>query len=352
MTREFASSSHPVLAVDAMGGDGGPTVTLAGMALALQAYPQCTCLLFGDEQVLRPVLKKFPILQQAVRGIVHTDDVITNDDKPSVALRQGRSSSMRLAINAVAEGQADAIISAGNTGALMAMAKFVLKTYPEIDRPAIVSLMPTLKHDTVLLDLGANTECSADNLVQFGIMGAMYCMAVRKVTRPTVRILNIGAETLKGHDLVKQAALSLSQIEFPGVYEGFIEGDDIGKGMADVVVTDGFTGNVALKVAEGTSRLYSAWLREQFTSTWRAKLGYLVARPALQALRARVDPRHYNGALLIGLRGVCIKSHGGTDAIGFANAVEVGLQLVTSNFQKSLHQEFERYAGRMVGAIA
>ena len=342
---------HPVLAIDAMGGDGAPRMTLAGAALVRARQPDISCMIYGDERVLKPLIASFPALQSSATRLIHTQDVVTNEDKPSVALRQGRQSSMRLAINAVADGQADAVVSAGNTGALMAMAKFVLKTYPEIDRPAIVSVMPTRTRNTVLLDLGANTECNADNLVQFGIMGAMYCTAVLGVAHPSVRILNVGAEILKGHDVVKQAAAMLKELEFPGHYDGFIEGDDIGQGLADVVVSDGFTGNVALKVAEGTSRLYTAWLREQFSSSWRAKLGYLLARPALNRLRERVDPRQYNGAVLIGLRGVCIKSHGGTDAVGFARALEVGLDLVYSGFQEALHQEFERYAGRTAGDL-
>ena len=228
---------------------------------------------------------------------------------------------MRLAIDAVKDGQASAAISAGNTGALMALAKFALKTLPGIERPAIATLMPTRRSEAVVLDLGANTECDAANLVQFAVMGEVFARAVLGFAKPTVGLLNIGTEEVKGHDTLREAAALLRASELPIEFRGFVEGSDLTSGKVDVVVTDGFTGNVALKVAEGTVALYSQCLREAFKSSLMAKLGYYLARPALQLARQRLDPRRYNGAMFLGLNGIVVKSHGGTDALGFANAI-------------------------------
>jgi glycerol-3-phosphate acyltransferase PlsX len=262
------------------------------------------------------------------------------EDKPSQALRSGRGSSMRLSIDAVHNGEAAAVVSAGNTGALMAMAKFVLKTMPGIDRPAIASFFPTLRSESVMLDLGANVQCDADNLVQFAVMGNVFARTVLGVREPTMGLLNVGSEELKGHDAVKVAHGILRQATLPGKFVGFVEGDDITRGTVDVIVTDGFTGNVALKSIEGAVKLYSHFLRQTFKSSWIAGIGYLLARPAMNALRARVDPRRYNGAIFMGLNGVCVKSHGGTDAFGFANAIGVAVDMVTNGATEKMRQDF------------
>jgi glycerol-3-phosphate acyltransferase PlsX len=249
---------------------------------------------------------------------------------------------MCLAIEAVKAGRASAAVSAGNTGALMALAKFVLKTLPGIERPAIASLMPTRRSEAVFLDLGANSECDADNLVQFAVMGEVFARAVLGVTKPTVGLLNIGTEEVKGHDTIREAAAALRASHLPIEFRGFVEGTDLTSGKVDVVVTDGFTGNVALKVLEGTVGLYTQFLREAFKSSLVAQLGYVLARPALQLLRQRLDPRRYNGAMFLGLNGVVVKSHGGTDALGFANAIGVAVDLVQQGTNQRITAELNR----------
>ncbi len=333
------SSSKPlVLALDAMGGDNAPSIVIEGAALARMRYPDVKFLFFGDEMKLAPLIAAHPILQDCSE-LRHAPDVISSDMKPSLALRQGRNSSMRLAINAVANGEADSIVSAGNTGALMAMAKFVLKTLPGIERPAIATLIPTRMGETVMLDLGANIECDAENLVQFALMGAIFCNTVLGRADPTIGLLNIGTEELKGHDEVRIAASILRDRPFPGRLHGFVEGNDITAGTVDVVVTDGFSGNIALKSIEGAARLVSHFLKETFVSSIFAKIGYLFARGALKRLGKRVDPRRYNGAMFLGLQGVCVKSHGGTDAEGFANAIGVAYGLVSYGFNERIAAE-------------
>ncbi len=315
------------IALDAMGGDRAPEVVIEGARLAQERHPELRYLIFGDEARMRPLLKAEP--RVAARAeLRHTPDRVEADAKPAQALRQGRNSSMRLAIDAVKDGEAQATLSAGNTGALMAIAKFVLKTLPGIDRPAIASVMPTQRGRTVILDLGANAECDAGNLVEFAVMGEVFARAVLGITEPTVGLLNIGTEELKGDSTVRSAAAMLRASDLPIGFYGFVEGNDIPAGTVDVVVTDGFTGNVTLKVIEGTAALYSHFLRQAFTSSVVARLGYLLAKPSLQRLRERVDPRRYNGAMFLGLNGVVVKSHGGTDAVGFASAIGVAVDLV------------------------
>lgn len=334
-------SERLTIALDAMGGDKAPDMVIAGADLARERYPQVDFLFFGDEAQVAPLLERRPALK-AVAAVHHTAEAIGNDAKPSVALRSGRGSSMRLAIDAVAGGRAACVVSAGNTGALMAMAKFVLKTLPGIDRPAIASFFPTLRGETVMLDLGANVECSPDNLVQFAIMGAVFARTVLGLREPTVGLLNIGAEEVKGHESLKTAAARLREGPLPGKFHGFIEGDDIPAGTVDVVVTDGFTGNIALKTAEGTAKLYSEFLRRTFGASLMARLGYLLARSAFKKLKQRTDPRRYNGAMFLGLRGICVKSHGGTDAIGFANAIGVAVDMAMHGFSEKIKEEMTR----------
>ena len=339
-----------VIALDAMGGDRAPAVVVAGADLARRHHPDVRFLVFGDEGRIEPLLRRRKALAEICR-ITHTSDVITNDAKPSVALRAGRQSSMRMAVDAVGAGAAQCAISAGNTGALMAIAKFVLKTLPGIDRPAIASFFPTLCGESVMLDLGANLECRPEHLVQFAIMGSLFGKAVLGLPTPSVGILNVGAETLKGSDTLKEAAAWLREMELPGRFHGFVEGDDIPAGTVDVVVTDGFTGNVALKTAEGTARLYGEWLKRTFRSSVFARLGYLLARGAFRKLRTRTDPRHYNGAMFLGLRGICVKSHGGTDAKGFSNAIGVAVDLVRHGFNDRVKNELQRF-GRSIGPVS
>jgi glycerol-3-phosphate acyltransferase PlsX len=329
------------IALDAMGGDHAPQVVIAGADMARERFRDLRFLLYGDERQLRALLRARG--QLAARAqIEHTPERVDPDARPSQVLRQGRGTSMCLAIEAVKAGRASAAVSAGNTGALMALAKFVLKTLPGIDRPAIASLMPTRRSEAVFLDLGANSECDAENLVQFAVMGEVFARAVLGVTKPTVGLLNIGTEEVKGHDTIREAAAALRASLLPIEFRGFVEGTDLTSGKVDVVVTDGFTGNVALKVLEGTVGLYTQFLREAFKSSFMAQIGYVLAKPALQLLRQRLDPRRYNGAMFLGLNGVVVKSHGGTDALGFANAIGVAADLVQQGTNQRITAELNR----------
>jgi glycerol-3-phosphate acyltransferase PlsX len=314
------------IALDAMGGDRAPDMVIKGASIALQRFPQAEFLLFGAESKIEPVLRKLSRLAARSR-IRHTDEIITGDAKPSQALRTGRRSSMRLAIDAVAAGEANCVVSAGNTGALMAMAKFALRMLPGIDRPAMASFFPTRRGESVMLDLGANVECDAENLTQFALMGEVFARTVLGLQHPVVGLLNIGSEELKGNEAVRGAALRLRAPGSPIRFHGFVEGTDIAAGTVDVVVTDGFTGNVAVKTAEGTARLFTEFMRGAFQHSLTARIGYLFAHSALRKLRQRLDPRRYNGAVFLGLDGICVKSHGGSDALGFANAIGVAVDM-------------------------
>jgi glycerol-3-phosphate acyltransferase PlsX len=339
------------IALDAMGGDHAPQMVIKGARIASKRFPQARFLLFGDEHRLSPLLAKASKL--AARCTVrHTSDVVPNDMKPSVALRQGRQSSMRLAIDAVRDGEAAGVVSAGNTGALMAMAKFSLKMLGGIDRPAIASFFPTMRGESVMLDLGANVECDANNLVQFAVMGDVFARTVLGCMQPSIGLLNVGSEDMKGHDELRAAAAMLRSTALPIQFHGFVEGDDIPAGTVDVVVTDGFTGNVALKTAEGTAKLYTEFLRGAFRSSLVARFGYLFARHALQKVRNRTDPRRYNGAILLGLNGIVVKSHGGTDAPGFANAIGVAIDMAANGFNEKIRGELERFAAATHGPQA
>jgi phosphate acyltransferase len=329
------------LALDAMGGDQAPAMVLQGADLALRRAPDLRFSIFGAEAAIVPLLARLPDLAAAAT-VHHTPEVISGDAKPSLALRTGRRSSMRLAIDAVAEGRADGVVSAGNTGALMAMAKFVLKTLPGIDRPAIASFFPTRRGESVMLDLGANVECDADNLVQFALMGDAFARTVLGLVEPTVGLLNVGSEDLKGNDVVRRASARLRGAMTPIRFHGFVEGDDIPAGTVDVVVTDGFTGNIAVKTAEGTATLFREFLEEAFRHSLPARVGYLFARRALRRLRIRIDPRQYNGAVFLGLNGIAVKSHGSTDALGFANAIGVAADMLTHGFLDKIRSDLAR----------
>lgn len=310
-----------------MGGDDAPRIVLAGANIARGRYPEIRFLLHGDTALMEPILARHSGLDDFVE-LIHTDEAVQPEDKPSQIVRSGRKTSMWRSIQSVKDGEADGIVSAGNTGALLAMAMLQLKRLDGVDRPGIASFFPTMRGETVMLDLGANLNCDARNLVQFAVMGEVFARTVLGVGDPTVGLLNVGSEDIKGNDALREAARLLREHHFSGEFVGFVEGDDIPAGAVDVVVTDGFTGNVALKTAEGTARLMSAFLREAFRNSLSAKIGYLFARRALDKLRGRTDPRRYNGAMFLGLNGVCVKSHGGTDATGFATAIGLAVDMV------------------------
>ena len=329
-------SMKPRIAIDAMGGDEGVPVMIAGAALARHRHDSFKFLLVGDEEQIKSALDKHPNLR-AASEILHSDIVVTADDKVSAALRKAKTSSMGMAINAVKTGDASAAVSGGNTGALMAPAKLALRTMPGIDRPALSALLPTLEDtDVVMLDLGANTECEAKNLVQFAVMGAAYSRIIFCFDRPRVRLLNIGTEEMKGTDQLRDATgLHMD-------FQGFVEADKINRGECDVVVCDGFTGNIALKSIEGTARFVTDLLRRAFTSSIRSKFGFLVSRPATELLRHHLDPNNHNGAVFMGLNGVVVKSHGSANVKGVANAVEVAARLVEEDITARITQDLAR----------
>ena len=331
-----------IIALDAMGGEHAPDIVIKGANVARVRHPDMRFLLFGDEERLRPLIDKFPKLADTIE-VRHCKTAISDNEKPAAALRQGHESSMRQAINAVRDGDANGVVSAGNTGALMAMAKVVLKTLEGIHRPAMASLFPTMRGQTVMLDLGANVDCTVENLVQFAVMGEVFARTVLGIVKPTVGLLNIGSEEFKGNETVRGAAKLLQELDLPITFHGFIEGDDITAGTVDVVATDGFTGNVALKTVEGTARLYSCFLREAFKETWMSRMGYMLARRALANLRNRLDPRRYNGAMFLGLNGVVVKSHGATDMLGFANAIGFAHDMVLQGFNDKVIAELNRW---------
>ena len=349
----MAQDSTPFsLAIDAMGGDEAPDVVLDGLELAAERHPNARFLLVGDEALVAGGLARRKRAAKAC-SLRHAPERISGDMQPTAALRI-RGSSMRVAIDAVAGGEASGIVSAGNTGALMALSKIVIKTMPEIDRPALAAIGPSARGDVVLLDLGANVQCDARNLVEFAVMGDAFARAVLGLTNPSIGLLNVGSEELKGDDRVRNAAEVLRDSHIGAQFRGFVEGHDITAGTTDVIVTDGFTGNVALKTGEGALKLMGGLLRQVFTSSVPARLGYLLARPALDRLREWMDPRRYNGAILIGLNGVVVKSHGGTDALGFAHAVDVAMDMVTHGFNERIREGLSRLssAGPRIAATS
>src|SRR5579862_284991 len=317
------------IALDAMGGDHGPSVVVAGADLALARHPESEFRFFGNSALIAPLMDARPALKAASQ-IVHTEIAVRMEDKPSQALRYGRwKSSMWLAIDAVKKGDADMVVSCGNTGALMAMSKFNLKMLPGIERPAIAALWPTLRGESIVLDVGASIGADAEHLIDLAVMGAATARILFGLERPSVGLLNIGVEEAKGLEQVRDAGRMLRDEKLPGLeYFGFVEGDDIGKGTVDVVVTEGFAGNIALKTAEGTARQIAEYLRGAMSRTLSAKIGYLFARSAFRQLRQKMDPRRANGGVFLGLNGIVIKSHGGTDAEGFAAAIELGQGVV------------------------
>jgi glycerol-3-phosphate acyltransferase PlsX len=331
------------IALDAMGGDHGASVILPGADISLVRHPNIEYLLFGDSAVLPPILQRLPRLKGSAK-IVHTDVSIRMDDKPSQALRYGRwKSSMWLAIDAVKKGEADVAVSAGNTGALMAMARFNLKMLEGIDRPAIAALWPTLKGESIVLDVGASIGADENHLVNLAAMGSAMARVLFDIERPTVGLLNIGVEEIKGLEQVREAGRMLREMHLPHFdYHGFVEGDDIGKGVVDVVVTEGFAGNIALKTAEGTAHQLAQYLRAAMSRTLASRLGYLFARQAFRTLRDKMDPRKANGGVFLGLNGVVIKSHGGADAEGTASAIDIGYDMVRYDLLAKISQSITR----------
>ncbi len=329
------------IALDAMGGDHAPDSVVGGAALASRRLTSVRFVLFGDRSRISPLLERHSKLLP-VSEIIHTTEAVSNDEKPSQALRKGAQSSMRLAIDSVKNDEAQGVVSAGNTGALMAMSKVVLKTQSDIDRPAMISYFPTMRGESALLDLGANLECDSRNLVEFAIMGSGFARSILGIERPTVGLLNVGIEDVKGNEVIRKAGQILRESDFGFEFHGFVEGNDIGQGKVDVFVTDGFTGNAVLKTTEGTAVLITSFLKSSFKRSWMSRLGYLLAKPALDDLKDKLDPRQYNGALFLGLNGVVVKSHGSTDAEGFASAISVAVDMIKGDFNERIHTDLER----------
>ena len=321
------------IAIDAMGGDLGPTAVVNGVFLASKKNSKIKFIFFGDKKKITPLLKKKSIFNNS--EIFHTEQVIKNDTKPIEALRKFKKSSMFKAIEYVKSGAAHAVVSSGNTGALMVISTVLMKTIKGINRPAIASIFPTKKSETLMLDLGANIECDVKNILDFAIMGNIFSKTVLGIKKPKIGLLNVGSEILKGNETIQVAAKKLQKKKNINFY-GFVEGNDVPMGVVDVVVTDGFTGNIALKIAEGTSELYTNFLRSTFKDNLYSKFAFIISLPILKSLWHKVDPGKYNGAMFLGLNGIVVKSHGRSDADGFANAISVAYDLSINNFNKKI----------------
>ncbi len=322
------------ISLDAMGGDNAPNVIVAGASEAKTRYPNIVFTFFGNENEISPLIYKFTNLSNS--KVLHTEYFVKPNDKPSNIIRKGINTSMAMAIKHVKEGKSHAVVSAGNTGALMAFSKLFLKTMSGISRPAIAACFPTKKGEVCMLDLGANLECDKNNLVQFALMGQAFAKIVIGLEKPRVSLLNVGEEEIKGLDHIKEASNMLLRLKRIINYSGYIEGDQITDGTVDVIVADGFTGNIALKTAEGTANFLTNSLKKSFRSSLTSKIGYYLAKKSLESFRAHMDPRKYNGAVFLGLNGIAVKSHGGTDSYGFANAIGVAYDMVKYNFLNEL----------------
>lgn len=335
------------IAVDAMGGDEGVAVMLAGAARARRRFEGMEFLLVGDESRIRDGLKAHPNLA-AASEIVHAAEVVASDAKPSQAIRRAKTTSMGIAIDLVKQGRAGAAVSSGNTGALMAMAKLSLRTMAGIDRPALAALMPSLgANDTVMLDLGANTEVDERNLVQFAVMGAAYARTALDLARPRVALLNIGTEEMKGTDSIRDAAAQLRAAKhLPLEFTGFIEGNRLSRGDVDVIVCDGFSGNIALKTAEGTARFVADLLRRAFSSSLRSKVGFLISKPATELLRHHLDPNNHNGAVFLGLNGIVVKSHGGANEVGVDTAIGFAAKMVRDELTRRIAEDLGNFEAK------
>ena len=332
-------SDNLVISIDAMGGDNSPRVVIEGLAIAAKKNPDAKFLLFGDETKVNDLLKSWPALQK-VCEVRHSPEVVSNEDKPSAVIRN-RNTSMFMAINAVKQGEAQAVVSAGNTGALMAISKLTLKTIQKIHRPAIVTIMPHRTGRSVMLDLGANTECDSLNLAEFALMGNILAKHALNIARPKVALLNIGAEEMKGKEEIHEAAKLVKRAKLDIDFIGYIEPHEIPEGKADVIVTDGFTGNIALKSIEGTAKLVVRLIKDGIKKSFIAKLGLPFMLGVGMNIKKTMDPRLYNGAMLVGLNGLTVKSHGGTDALGYSVAVGNAVSLVRQNFVPTIKDELE-----------
>ena len=328
------------ISLDAMGGDNAPDIVINGAAQSKLRYPNLRFSFFGDENKLYPLVESLNL--STFSKIIHTNEIIDANDKPSIALRQGKNSSMSMSIQLVKSGKADAVVSAGNTGALMAMSKLILRPIEGIIRPAIAAYFPTISGESCMLDLGANIECDYKNLVQFAFMGQAFARIVMGIENPTISLLNVGEEEQKGLDYIKEASKTLYSLSDQINYKGFIEGDKIAKGLSDVIVADGFSGNISLKTAEGTAQLVTSYLKEALTSSLSSKIGYFFAKKSINNFKLQMDPRKYNGAVFLGLNGVAVKSHGGTNAFGFANAIGVAVDMVQYNFISDLKNKISK----------
>ncbi|HEY2007752.1 MAG TPA: phosphate acyltransferase PlsX [Rhizomicrobium sp.] len=329
------------VSIDAMGGDAGPGVVVSALLKTTQRHSDVRFVLHGDEAQLTPLLARHATLKSRC-AIEHAPDRVSMEDKPSHVLRRGKDTSMWHTIQCVKDGKADVAVSAGNTGALMAVSMFGLGIIEGISRPAIATIWPTLKGQTVVLDVGANVSATEEQLVDFAVMGEAFAHVLLGLARPTVGILNVGSEEQKGNDGVKGAAQILRNSNLPMAFHGFVEGDDIAKGTVDVVVTDGFTGNIALKTAEGTARLVGSYLRQSLKRSFFSRLGALVASGALNALRRKLDPRAQNGGIFLGLNGVVVKSHGSADAVGFASAIDTAIDMARADINARITADRSR----------
>src|SRR5258705_1289442 len=334
----------PRIAIDAMGGDSGPAAMIAGAARAAKHGPALEFIVSGDERLVAVEVDRHGVLRSAVT-VVHSPELIEPTEKPSQAIRRARTTSMGMAINAVKEAHADAAVSAGNTGAMMAMSKLALRTMPGIDRPALAALLPTLgETDVIMLDLGANTECDAQNLVQFSVMGAAYARTVLGISKPRVKLLNIGTEELKGTDELKEAAALLREADYlPFKFDGFTEGDQLSRGAVDVVVTDGFSGNIALKTAEGTARFVTDLLRRAFKSSLRSKAGVALSQPALNLLKVHLDPNNHNRAVFLGLDGLVGKSHVSDTPKGVAKPIPFAASMGANHITRKIGEDLDTF---------
>ncbi|MAU41705.1 MAG: phosphate acyltransferase [Kordiimonas sp.] len=337
-----------IISLDAMGGDNAPDIVIEGANIARERYPNLHFLIYGNKTEIAPLISKYPLLADC-HELRHTEKTISAGDKPGQALRRGRDSSMGLALQSVNDGEACAAVSAGNTGALMAMAKFMLRTMPGIDRPALASLLPTSRGECVALDLGANVECTEKNLVQFAVMGAAFARTVLGLKKPTVGLLNVGVEELKGNDVVKKADRILRETSLPMEFVGFTEGDGLAGGEVDVVVTDGFTGNVALKTTEGTARMISNLLSDALRDSIWSKIGYLFVRSSLKGLKDHLDPNNHNGAVFMGLSGIVVKSHGSASGAGFASAIGVAADMSANDLFGKIAADLKSFEEEQTG---
>jgi glycerol-3-phosphate acyltransferase PlsX len=337
------SSGTITIAIDAMGGDKAPESVIRGAELFLNTYEDRSAYfrIYGNRNDINHLVNDCPKLKDHSE-LFHTESVVSPDEKPSAALRSGRKSSMQLAINSVKDKTAHCCVSAGNTGALMAMSKVTLRQIPGIHRPAICAIFPTMKNKQIaMLDLGANVECDATNLYQFAIMGEAFAKVVLKNRAPKIGVLNIGSEDMKGKDSVKLAHKMLNETNLPLDYRGYVEGNEILQGNVDVIVTDGFSGNIALKSIEGSVKLFSKIMKDGFTSSFVAMIGYLFAKKSLKKTKSKLDPRYFNGAMFVGLKGIVVKSHGSMDDVGIANAIKVAYDLAQSKIQEQIAEELQ-----------